>query len=346
MTININLVKKYIKPDIINRQPELVTTIIKHDFLLENRIAILNKITGITNYKNKYESIKSTFPVEFGELDETLEKFDLNDEYFIVTYNFLINAPAYDFNEYIFKMTHIKNIIFCLIDSYYTIINNLFDLYNIDICYFNVEPENIVFYKNSTPILINFQHSFKINHIDYENFNKIITDKTNFIYYPIEIHLLFYIKSNNLDYISFDDIEQLSSRYVDKLSVLSFFSQSYRKKYKELCVQILEKYLNVEKGNIFKEVINHAYTWDNFCLSVLFIHLFGSLINKYSLKGTFLNEFVLVLSQNIHPNPIKREKMNYNIEQYELLFGKHTDWGFINKLPNLNINISDYFDVL
>ena len=77
MTININLVKKYIKPGIINREPELVTTIIKNDFFLENRIAILNNITCITNYKNKYESIKSIFPVEFGELDETIEKFDL-----------------------------------------------------------------------------------------------------------------------------------------------------------------------------------------------------------------------------------------------------------------------------
>jgi hypothetical protein len=49
----------------------------------------------------------------------------------------------------------------------------------------------------------------------------------------------------------------------------------------------------------------------------------------FSLKGTFMNKFTMLLIKNIHPNPLKRETLSETSENYDKLF-ENADWTFIN----------------
>jgi hypothetical protein len=49
-----------------------------------------------------------------------------------------------------------------------------------------------------------------------------------------------------------------------------------------------------------------------------------------------MNKFTLLLIQNIHPNPLKRESLKETIKKYDKLFD-NSDWGFINDFSSEKI---------
>jgi hypothetical protein len=117
------------------------------------------------------------------------------------------------------------------------------------------------------------------------------------------------------------------------MDILSLFSQNYKKSYEKACVDSLKKYINKPKKAIISDILNYSQYWDNYSLSVLYLHIIGNISKFFSLKGTFMNSFSLLLIKNIHPNPLKRETLKETSEKYDKLF-ENADWGFINDFSN------------
>ena len=55
------------------------------------------------------------------------------------------------------------------------------------------------------------------------------------------------------------------------------------------------------------------------------------MIHVFDLKETAVNAIVKNLLNNIHPEPSKRESITNMMEE---IYVTHTDWSFIDKIPN------------
>jgi hypothetical protein len=98
-------------------------------------------------------------------------------------------------------------------------------------------------------------------------------------------------------------------------------------------MECLKKYINKPKNEIIIEILQYSHTWDNYELSILYLHIIGNLQRVFSLKDTLINKLTCILSKNIGPDPLKRDTLTKSIEKYNNLFYEFTDWSYINSIP-------------
>jgi hypothetical protein len=203
-----------------------------------------------------------------------------------------------------------------------------------NICFFELNTHNIVFSSNSRAFLQNFENSLLVSELNETYIKNIIKNIDNYTYKPIEIHVLFYLIVNNEETMSLSFIEQICSNYVKNMYILSLFSQSYTDSYEKACIEFLKKYINKPKSEILSDILKYYEYWDNYSISVIYLHIIGNISKFFSLKGTFINKFSLLLAKNIHPNPLKRDTLKQTFDNYDKLFDEFTDWSFIKGISN------------
>jgi hypothetical protein len=76
----------------------------------------------------------------------------------------------------------------------------------------------------------------------------------------------------------------------------------------------------------------------------LYLHIIGNLIEVFSLKEEFISQITMLLTKNIHPNPLKRETLQNSIDQFGKIMNDNNDWSFVNKIK-LN-KIKDLYKTL
>ena len=128
------------------------------------------------------------------------------------------------------------------------------------------------------------------------------------------------------------------------MDILILFSQRYIETYEKTCIETLKKYINKPKSVIIADILEYHKYWDNYSTSILYLHIIGNITRFFSLKGTFLNKFTMLLTKNIHPNPLKRETLEETFENYNKLFDETTaDWSFVNDISNKKLkNLYDF----
>lgn len=337
MDINLELLEKYLnnkkKPNNDNDN-QYESFICLHDFFCLNSIKICEKIKETHNFKNKYHIINSYSQITFGEVSEKIYQYNNNNnnnKYVLLQYN---KVEKLDFDDFLFKLSTPKLFIFHVLDSYIFLLNSLLDLQKINICFFNLSTTNIFFCKNYKPMLRNFNTSLLLDKCgDINYFSKIIDKITDYTYKPIEIHVIFYLIKNNEDSLSFSEIDSICNNFVKNTSIFSIFSQSYRDSYYRLSIDCLKKYINKPKTEIISQILIYSNTWDNYELSILYLHIFDNITRTFSLKDTLINKLTNILNKNICPDPSKRGSLISSIEKFNELFYEFTDWKYINIIP-------------
>jgi len=208
-----------------------------------------------------------------------------------------------------------------------------------NICFFDLCPDNIVFNEYSYPLLHNFQNSIYISKLNESFISKLILNVTDFTYKPLEVHLLFYLIKNNLKTLNLELVLTITDKYIDNLKILSLFSDNYKEKFKKGCIDILTKYINKPKSDIICAVLEQNGTWDSYSLSIIYLHIIGTITQIYDLKGTFLSKLVIELMKNINPNPSKRNNIITIKSNYNALFEEFSDWTFINNLSEERLKL-------
>jgi len=311
--------------------------IMKHNFYTVNELQICEKIKKLNYYINSYYIVDSYDFINISQLnDKYIDKININDKTRYLTLNYK-NNDLINFNSFLFNFDDIKLLIFNIIESFSYLLNSLYNLNEYNICFFNLCPQNIVLLNDcgEKPILQDFKYSLRYEKLNEEYFSKIINNlDDNYIYKPIEVHVLFYLIKNDINTISYSFIEEICEIYVNNLAVLQFFSQKYVEDYKKTCIETLKKYINQDKREIIKKLLKNVETWDIFSISVLYLHIIGNILQIFSLQGTFISKLFLELSKNIHPNPEKRYDLESMREVYNKLFNEETDWKYINNLKN------------
>ena len=308
------------------------TNIALYDFFSANQIKISEILTKIPYYNNYYDIFVDYDFIDISRIGEkVIENVDLDLNYIVFNYN---DEKRIGFRNFLFNLSFgNKKFIFNILNTYTILLDSLIKLNENGVCFFELCSENIVFSPNSRPFLKNFSNSLIISDLNTSYIQNIIKNIDNYTYKPLEIHVLFYLIANDEKTLSLSFIELICSNYVKTMDILLLFSQNYRESYEKACVETFKKYINKPKLAIIADILNYSKYWDNYSLSILYLHIIGNISNFFSLKGTFMNKFTLLLIKNIHPNPLKREILEETRENYDKLF-ENADWTFINDFSN------------
>ena len=340
MDINIELAEKYLKNQLnsIKTTNKSKSIICLYDFFCFNNIKICEKIKEKYNLSNKYHIINDYSSITIGEISEKIYHYNTNNnnKYVLLEYN---NIEQIDFNSFILNLPNPKLFIFHVLDSYSFLLNSLLNLQQIGICFFSLSTKNIIFSENYKPILKNFETSLLIDkYLDIDYLSKIIDKIEDYTYKPLEIHVIFYLIKNNEISLSFSAIDSICNNFVKNMSILSLFSQQYKENYYKLSMECLKKYINQPKIEIITEILKHSNTWDNYELSILYLHIIGNITRTFSQKDNFMPKLISILSKNIGPDPTKRDTIISSIEKLDNLYCEFTDWEYINSFPKEKMN--------
>ena len=319
------------------------TRICLYDFFSINEIKVCKKILKIPYYINYFDTMYDfDFIKVVGEqngINIDIDKLDFINtqnagKYILCQYN---DEKKVTLNEYLFNLKNPKLVILRIFDSYSYLLSSLIKLNVVKICFFDLSAESIVFPVYMKPLLKNFQNCLLTDLLDEPYIGKIISKITNFTYKPLEVHVLFYLIINNEETLSYSLIDIICDNYVKNMDVLSLFSQNYRETYKKTSIELLTKYINKPKSVIVTDILTYTKYWDNYSISVLYLHIIGNICKLFSLKDTIMNKFTKNLIKNIHPNPLKRETLEESFEKYDKLFEEATDLSFMRDITQENM---------
>ena len=259
-------------------------------------------------------------------------------KYVLLRYN--LNISNYQpLSEYLSTVEYPHRFLSTMLDIYSQLLNSLLELEKMNICFFRVSADNIFTDQNSTTIVLSdFKQSLQdLEDTDESNRDliRILENTTCYTYKPIEIHVIHYLLKVNDAPLSYSSIDEISTYFAEKMEFLNHFNQEYKTKYYHECVRDLKsKYLNKPKDHIINEIRRETRkTWDNFALSILFLHIFENMIHVFSLNNTIINELVIILKQNLDPVPTQRHTLSYTVDAVRKLLLKTQDWGFLHLIP-------------
>jgi hypothetical protein len=352
MDINVELLEKEINIDEEHEETEENTKttrnyICLYDFYCLNNIKISKKIKQNLYFTQYYDVLKEYSTLKVGQLSQKiLDYYDILDsensqKHILLHYN---NNNFITFNAFLFNLPNPALIVSHIIESYEHLLNSFLKLQENNICYFNFSLKNIVFDKNHKPILKNFDLSLIKEDLNPQYLVKILDKISDFTYKPLEIHVIFYLIKNDENTLSYNSIELISRNFVDNMTILTLFSKNYKESYFLNCMEFLKRYINNPRISIIEDILEYIDTWDNYSLSILYLHLFGNMTRVFSLKDNFISKMTIMLTKNICPDPLKRDSIEKTRINYELLYKQFTDWNFVKQITNEKIEL--LFDIL
>jgi hypothetical protein len=318
-----------------------------YDFYCMNNIKISKKIKQNLYFTKYYDVFTDYSTLKVGQLSQKiLDHYDILDsensqKHILLRYN---SNNSITFNTFLFNIQKPALIVSQIIESYEHLLNSFLKIQKNNICYFNFSLKNIVFDQNNKPILKNFDLSLIKEDLNLSYFVKILDKITDFTYKPLEIHVIFYLIKNDENTLSYNSIESISQNFVDNMSILKLFSKNYKDSYFSNCIDFLKRYINQPRIIIIEDILKYCDTWDNYSLSILYLHLFGNMTRVFSLKDNFITKITIMLTKNICPDPVKREPIEKTKKNYELLYTQFTDWNFVKEITDEKINV--LFEIL
>lgn len=311
-----------------------ITKIIEQNFLSLNEAKICNIIKKIPYYTHYFLIVEDYDFVNINQInDRFIKKINIENKKELLIYKYK-NNNVIKFNDFIFNICEPKLFIKSIIDTFQYILKSLIILNENNICFFDLCPEKIVvnFDCGEKLQIQDFGNSLILPKLNEDYITKIIQKTSNYTHKPFEVHILFYLIQNDITTISYSFIEEISEIFVDKLNVLNLFTEQYKKKYKDLCIESLKKYINKSRSFIIEDILKYSNKWDVYSLSLIYLHLFGNVTSVFSLKQTFISKLTIELSKNILPEPSKRNSLENLSKNIDNLLNEENDWDFVQRL--------------
>jgi hypothetical protein len=336
MDININLLdiqlREEKKKNINNNKNTL--KMCSYNFFSVNEIEICEIIKEIPYYQKNFNIIEKCDFMKIGKINEKfIEPFNLSDDinkkYVLIQFS---DEKLINFKDFIFIPKTPKCFIFYVLESYIHVLSSLIKLNSNNICFFNLSSENISFKENLNPIFYNFKKSLQMNKLDYSYISKIVPFIDNFTCKPLELYVIFYLIINNIDSLSYSYIEVIVDYFINNSQVFELSLKEYTISYKETSINYLKKYINIPKIDIINDLLKNSDTWDNYSLSIIYLHVVYISIRCFSLNNGLLNNFLQILIKNVSPEPSQRLSLNETLQKFNDLFNLHQNLEVINKI--------------
>jgi len=310
--------------------------IVNYSHFSVNEAKICRKIKKIPYYSNFFSILEDYEALNISQLnDDIIEKLNngSNAQYFLFKYN---DRDSVDFIDFLYNFTSIKKLILDNINAFQHLLYGLYVLNENNVCFFNISPKNILFLQNyrEKPVLNNFKFSLTLNNLEFTNISHILNKLDDFTYQPLEIHIIYYFIRHEITTISYTFIEEFCEEFVENLNILRLFSENYRKKYKEECIETMRKYINRPRNEILDDILERNDKWDVYGISMIFLHIFGCISRIFSLKGTFISRITIELTRNLHPDSDKRMSLEETLNVFNKHLNEENDWKFVTNLDN------------
>jgi len=301
-----------------------------------NEANICHKIKKINYYSNFFSILDDYEALNISQLnDNIIEKLkNIGDtQYYLFKYN---DVNSFNFIDFLYNFTSIKKLILDNINAFQHLLCGLSVLKDHDICFFDFSPINIIFLENyrEKPVFSNFKFCLNVNKMDITSISNILNKMEDFTYQPFEIHILYYFVKHNMVSVSYAFIEEFCEEFCENLHILRLFSEPFRKKYKEQCIETLRKYINRPRKYILDDILERNQKWDIYGISILFLHIFGFISRVFSLNKTFFNKITIELTKNLHPDSDKRMSVEETLNLFNKYLNVENNWNFINQLDN------------
>jgi len=315
----------------INKDINMVAKIKPYNFFTRNEININNLLHLLEHKRNRYITIKKATKLRINEVgDDIIKKTEIHkgNQYIILKYEENEGEYIEGITRFLYNKGE-KEYIYGVIESYIYIIKTFNQLRKEGIIYYNFSSEKIKFKDIYNPhcVLYDFEESLiekKMNPNNtnkkeiIEYFYKFIMKTKNFTFKPFEVHVLFYLYKMEEQYLSKYKIIQIIDKYVDNMG--SNLKGQNEILMKEECHQFMKQFINKNKEEIMIQLIMHYKTWDNYSVSILYLHLVENIIQGYKTQIRFMSRFQDILNQNLSQNPNQRMTIEETINKFNDLF--------------------------
>lgn len=213
-----------------------------------------------------------------------------------------------------------KEILLTLLETYAYLLNSVQKLIDVNIIHFDLKSDNILYNTNtSNPLIIDFGISIPIQSIKNKIKDYFYIYAPDYYVWPIEVHIINYLV-NEAETLTLENINKIVKESIESNSALSLFSDSFKEKYKKMCIEEFKTLIGKTDKEIINILITSWKTWDNYALSIIFLKLIHALSSKGFSDNKLIITFSQLLLSNINPNYKKRKSIHDTINVYKDLF--------------------------
>ena len=290
--------------------------IVINNFFCENNIFICDKIrVSIPTCSDKFEILTSA--ISFFTPNKEKERNKGKDLYLLEYEN--NEEELMPFAE---LKRDSKKYIFTIITSYQKLLQNLLLLQKNNIVHFNINFETICFKKEDHVLIRDFTRAIDMNRTPSNIIRHLIaTDTEITTNSPVEIYLLSHMKKHALETVTLESIQTSCKTYINN-PYLFFLSESTKEKLYINSIDSLKQWIGLPREKITDEILKMENTWDNYSLSIVYLHAVSSILTLFKPKSLFFRDFFRLLQTTI----MTKRKIPETIDAFDSLFFKYMDW--------------------
>ncbi len=307
-----------------------------NDSTANNEIYISELIRGIKNYKLYFLPTISSCPISLAVINQKyIDKCKIidkdQDDYILLELPYLENISFINLFSDSTRIT--RHLFLTFIETFKYISIAIALLIEKDIVHYDIKEENILYStKFENPILIDFGLSIPILQLDSANLSQYFyVYAPDYYLWPVEVHAINYMIHKG-DLTS-ETISNLVNKYVSNNIGFSGLSNKFKERYIQSTIEFLNKYINMNKNDVFAELISFYKTWDLYALSIMYLKFLKVLFIDGFIDSKFIIAFTELLLNNVSPFP-------YNRPSVAEIQSRYTDIFYINEKPR------DYFTLI
>lgn len=317
-----------------DKNKKYVTKLQRLDNSADTEIIISNKIKKIKKYSKFFLPVEKYCSVNLSKLDsKTLEPCEIvarytTNDYILMYIKYVKSKPLMEYilgNSKTTSQIQYKERIYRTISTYKQILIGLTKLNNKNIVHFDLHGNNIICSdKTGYPYIIDFGMAFVLNDVNIHNIRNIFfTPAPEYYTYPLEVHFINMLISQDITQIELTDIYNLCNTFVSNNRALNMFSKEFKILYYKTCINYLKQYLGKDRMKTAFKLLKYAKSWNNYSLSIINLQLLDNLYNNTTQNNNFnmiMVQFTQLLVQNIHPDPKKRYSIKKSREVFNNIF--------------------------
>lgn len=277
--------------------------LVKNDEKIRNEIDISVVLSACPNYKDFFFAVK--------RVDNIAEKFKTNKSVIVVAYDALDLVPL---NKFLTSLASPRTYLHRLIYFYLDLLDMLGMLEQLSIVHNGIAFASIAVRGGEHPMLQHFSNAIMVDPSPIASqsyIRKIFSayDKSCLERTP-EVHALTYLIANNLDSLSFANVDALA----DDLAAENYLMQKRDKRigaavairaYKGEVCGCLEKYINKNYEYIVEAVFASWKTWDCYALAITYLRIVLAMRDAHP-DNEFIKKFISLLFMCIDCSVPKR----------------------------------------
>jgi hypothetical protein len=338
--MNSSLVSK----PVLQRQFKIKTDkIIKEsNFLTDIEINVAKKIKNIPHYESMYNVFLSHTKLGLWEFygdgdgaDNICISQNEVEETNLLRFEYDVSPKVHLLTE-ILRIRSAKLAVISVMESYKFLLSSVLLLNESSVVNLNIDANNIYVLNMNVfqPVIYNFVNAFALDDVDevdntrIQKLSKILHIDGNLcVTSPLEKYLLYYLYKYNEPTLTLWMIETICEEYMEnmKLSFLNLFPSELARIHSE-SISFLVQYMYKPTQYICDEIIKHIYSWDNYGLASLYMFLLQSVILKFQLTTSYLEDIKKLLWSCLEVYPTKRRTTKDMVEKYNTLFCENISW--------------------